>query len=263
MQLERADQSMVTLRSGEVLGRYRVGKLLAAGGFAKIYRGYDPVGRRAVALKVPLSRYPTSETVADFRHEARENWKLRHPNVLRVFEFFTVRDFPVLVTPLGRCSLAEQIDSALAPRRALRYGLQLLSALAHAHRHHVLHCDVKPENLVVLPGKRIALTDFGAARRGRRTVRGDGTGTKAYMAPEQAAGRPSARSDVYSAGLVLRDMLSGRDPSPPSPRPASALKTALLEVVARATATDHSLRYRDASEMLTALRRIERRFPPA
>ena len=251
---------MVSLRHGERVGRYRVGRQIGVGGFAKVYRGFDTRRHRAVALKVPATRYPDAELIEDFRHEAQQNRKLRHPYVLRVLDLDVSCGFPILVTPLGRGSLAERLGAPIAVPRALRYARQLLLALAHAHAHHVLHCDVKPENLVFLSHDRVALTDFGTARRGSRTVQGDGTGTAGYMAPEQAAGRPSPRSDVFSAGVVLGEMLLGRRwKDPRNPRRAR-LPFDLLAVLDRALEPDPSRRYRDAGAMLLDLRRVERRL---
>jgi eukaryotic-like serine/threonine-protein kinase len=251
---------MVNLREGERVGRYRVGRQIGVGGFAKVYRGVDTRTRRAVALKVPAKRVPDAELVEDFQHEAQQNRKLRHPYVLRVLDLDQSRGFPILVTPLGRGSLADRLGAPISVSRALRYGRQLLLALAHAHEHHVLHCDVKPENLVLLANDRLALSDFGTARRGGRTVHGDGAGTAGYMAPEQAAGRPSARSDVFSAGVVLAEMLLGpRWKDRRNPR-RSRLPPDLVAVLDRAVDPEPSRRYRDARAMLLDLRRVERRL---
>jgi eukaryotic-like serine/threonine-protein kinase len=235
--------------------------LLSQGGFAKIYRAHDTRTRREVVLKVPATRYPGEAHVDEFLREARANGKLRHPLIVRILDVFVEGRAPVLVQPLGRESLADRLARAPGGRPpltdVLRYAHDMLVALAFAHRRHLLHCDVKPDNLIILRSGRLALSDFGAARRGRRTVHADGTGTAEYMAPEQAAGRPSARSDVYSAGLVLREMLAGSDGRDISER--RRLPAGLGELVERATATDPNRRYPDAVAMLEAFRRIERR----
>jgi serine/threonine protein kinase len=246
---------LVTLRQGGLIGRYRVDSLLAIGGFAKIYRGLDRKLRRRVAIKVPATRYRRRACIDEFRHEANENRKLRHPNVLPVLDFFVEGDLPVLVTPLGRTSLAELLEAPLPRARLLRYAHEMLQALAHAHRRHLMHLDVKPENLIVLWSGRLALGDFGTARRGRRTVVGDRTGTTGYMPPEQAAGHPSPRSDVYAAGIVVREMMHGRNDEPPR----RGLPEGLLGLVERATQLDPRRRYPDAIAMLAELRRLERR----
>lgn len=247
---------LVTLRQRRLVGRYRIESLLAVGGFAKIYRGLDLDRRRRVAIKVPATRYRRRAAIDEFRHEAIENRKLRHPNVLPVLDFFVDDDTPVLVTPLGRTSLAERLERTLPRARLLRYANEMLAALAHAHRRGLMHLDVKPENLIVLWSGRLALGDFGTARRGHRTVVGDRAGTTGYMPPEQAAGHPSPRSDVYAAGVVIREMLHGR--GRPQSRPPRRLYTELQALVERATQEHARRRYPDAVAMLAELRRIER-----
>lgn len=251
-----SSRRLVTLRQRRLVGRYRIESLLAIGGFAKIYRGFDLDRRRRVAIKVPATRYRRRAAIEEFRHEAIENRKLRHPNVLPVLDFFVEDDTPVLVTPLGRTSLAERLERTLPRARLLRYANEMLAALAHAHRRRLMHLDVKPENLIVLWSGRLALGDFGTARRGRRTVVGDRTGTTGYMPPEQAAGHPSPRSDVYAAGVVIREMLHGR--GRPEARPHRRLYIGLQALVECATQEQARRRYRDAVAMLAELRRIER-----
>ena len=246
---------MVTLRQGGPLGRYRVDTLLAVGGFARIYRGIDMKLRRRVAIKVPVKRYRRREMIEEFRHEAHENRKLRHPNVLPVLDFFVVDDLPVLVTPLGRTSLADRLRSPLPRARLLRYTQELLMALAHAHSRGVMRLDVKPENLIVLWSGALALGDFGTARRGHRTVVGDRVGTTGYMPPEQAAGHPSPRSDVYAAGVVIREMVRGPREKPTQRR----LPKGLDALIDRATQIEPRRRYPDAVAMLAELRRVQRR----
>jgi serine/threonine protein kinase len=253
---------MVRLRPGQLFGRYRVLAEIATGGFANVYRAHREGSTRKLALKVPSARRPDAEVIADFRHEARENLRLRHPNVVPVVDHGEVDGVPYLVMPLGRGSLADLIDGGLPVAKALRYGRQLLLALAHVHAHHLIHCDVKPDNLILLSNDRVALADFGLARRGWRTVVGDGSGTMGFMAPEQAAGRPSARSDVYAAGIVLATLLFGslkRAKIPYDHPRVRRLPPGLIELIARATDLDPSRRFRDAGEMLAELRRVEAR----
>jgi len=207
---------------------------------------------------VPRTKYPNAGTWAEFEREFSENRKLRHPNILRVLEMLEVRESPVLVTPLGRRSLAQRLRGPLRVREALRLERQLLLALSHAHREHVLHCDVKPDNLLLMPSGRLVLSDFGSARRGLRTVVGDGVGTKGYMAPEQVAFRPSARSDVYAAGVVLKEMLFGAPSEWAQARPRRGVPSAVLKLIRKAMDDDPARRYPDAAAMLVDLRKVER-----
>jgi len=215
-----------------------------------------------MALKVPISGRPTHAAVDAAWREAAAHAKLRHPHILRLLDLEEVDQVPVLVMPIGRGSLAQRIRRPFPLCKALDYTHQLLLALGYMHRRHVLHCDVKPENLIVLGDGTLALADFGIARRGRRTVSGDGSGTRGYMAPEQARGRPSARSDVFSAAMVLGAMLLGylsRNPMGQLCR-RRRLPPSLLELLERALDPDPRRRYRDAVEMLDALRQVERRL---
>lgn len=221
-----------------------------------MYRGVDTQTGERVAIKVPATRYPGQSVIDDFRNEARANRRLHHPLVLEISDFFVADRVPVLVSPLGRATLADRLERRLPLSRILRYADDMLAALAHAHQHHVLHCDVKPGNLIVLPSGRLTLADFGTARRGHRTVMGDCSGTRGYMAPEQELGRPSARSDVYSAGMVLREMLLGDSAAPRRHR----LPPDLRAIIERATDPDPQKRYADARDMLKALRAVERRL---
>lgn len=256
---------LVALRKGECLDGYRVDSVIGEGGCARIYRARDLKHDRPVALKVPRTRYPDETTWAEFDREFVQNRKLHHPNVLRILELFEVRGSPVLVTPLGRRSLAERLTRPLPLAEALRFERQLLLALAHSHQQHVIHCDVKPDNLLFMPSGRLVLSDFGSARRGRRTVAGDGSGTKGYMPPEQLALRPSARSDVFAAGVVFDEMLFGARPSgrQSARYRKRRLPKGVIDLIERAVAIDPTDRYRDATEMLEELRRFERRLRTA
>ena len=121
----------------------------------------------------------------------------------------------VIALPLGEESLEERLARRLSLRTALDLGEQLLRAVAFAHEQHVIHCDVKPDNLLLFPDGRLRLTDFGISKVAHRTISASGAGTVGYMAPEQAMGRPSRRSDVFATGLVLWQMFSGRLPEWP------------------------------------------------
>lgn len=252
----------VHLSPGQRIGPYRVVVPLGAGGFGRVYRGVDTRSRRTMALKVPVAGKPTRAAIDAAWREAAAHGQLRHPHILRLLDLEEVGRIPVLVLPMGRGSLAERIRRPFPLRKALGYAHQLLLALGYMHRRHVLHCDIKPENLIVLGDGTLALADFGIARRGRRTVNGDGSGTRGYMAPEQARGRPSARSDVYSAAMVLATMLLGHFSKDPigKLRRRRRLPAGLLELIERALEKDPRRRHRDAVEMLDALRKVERRL---
>src|SRR5690606_36135308 len=130
----------------------------------------------------------------------------------------------VIAVPLGKGSLADRMRKRMSMETFLDYARQMLSAVAHAHRHRIVHCDVKPENFLLFPDGRLRLADFGIAKIAQRTLRGSGSGTIGYIAPEQAMVRPSFRSDVFSLGLILWQMLTGELPEYPFTWPLPGLQ---------------------------------------
>jgi len=200
-----------------MLGKYRIERHIAGGGFADVYRAFDTIEGIHVALKVPRLREATKEELDDFRKEVRLNSRLNHPNILPIKNADFITDIFVIVYPLGGRTLEERLKTRLSVKTALEYSEQILDAVAHAHEHRVIHCDIKPANLVFFDdGRLLRLTDFGIGRLGVRTmIQGSGSGTVGYLAPEQAMGKLSFRSDVFSTGLVLYRMLAGRLPEWP------------------------------------------------
>ncbi|MEX1363615.1 MAG: serine/threonine-protein kinase [Nannocystaceae bacterium] len=253
------------LRRGQRLGKYRIRNRLAQGGFADVYRAHDTVEGVDVALKVPLDDNLDPQMLDAFRREARMAARLDHPNILPLKNADELGGRFVIAYPLGDGSLADRLDRRLSISVALAYGEQLLMALAHAHEHKVIHCDVKPDNIIVFDDEtRLRLADFGLAKVAASTIAASASGTIGYIAPEQALGRPSARSDVFSAGLVLYRMLTGELPEwpydwpPPGYERLARHAPELAEVLQRATLVDTRRRYRDATQMLTAYRRAMR-----
>jgi serine/threonine protein kinase len=160
----------------------------------------------------------------------------------------------------------ERMKRRMSRSTALYFGEQLMEALAFAHRHKIAHLDVKPENLIVFSENRLRLADFGLARVVLRTLAASGSGTVGYLAPEQALGKPSLRSDVFSAGLILWRLYSGKVPEWPFSRPYPGLQAAerkyhpaLLRFVRRATAVDETKRFPTAVAMLAAYRKLGKR----
>jgi hypothetical protein len=149
-------------------------------------------------------------------------------------------------------------------RTALDLGEQLLRAVAFAHEKGVIHCDVKPDNLLLFPDGRLLLTDFGISKVAHRTISASGAGTVGYMAPEQAMGRPSRRSDVFAVGLVLWQIFSGQLPEWPFDWPPpgftklrSLLHPDMIALLKRALDLKPSRRFEDAGQMLVAYRRAK------
>ncbi len=168
-----------------------------------------------------------------------------------------------MASPLGDKTLGDRLQRRMSLDAALDLGEQMLEGLAYAHAHWIMHCDVKPENLILFPDNHLRLADFGIAKVALRTMEASGTGTVGYMAPEQAMGKPSFRSDVFSAGLVLYRMLSGRLPEWPFewPPPGHArlrrrLTPAFLGFLRRAIQVDHRRRFPNAEQMLASYQKL-------
>jgi serine/threonine-protein kinase len=257
---------MARIRVGQRVGKYRIRRRLGEGGFAAVYSALDTVEGVPVALKVPHERLVTGEVMEDFRREVRLAARLDHPNVLPIKNADVIDGRFVIATPLGEGTLADRLQSRLALPAALELADQMLGAVAYAHSQRIIHCDVKPDNLIVFPGPRLRLADFGIARVALRTVRASGSGTVGYVAPEQAVGKPSFRSDVFSLGLVLFRMLAGRLPEwpyawppPGAERLRGRVHPDLVALVRRAIELDPRRRFRDAEQMLAAFRRIRPR----
>ena len=254
------------LRRGHRLGKYRIRGRLAQGGFADVYRAHDTVEGVDVALKVPLPSSTGPAMLEAFRREARTVAQLEHPNILPLKNADTTDGRFILSYPLGTSSLDDRMTRRLPLALALSYGEQLLSALAYAHEQSVIHCDVKPENLILFGEERLRLADFGLAKVASRTISASASGTIGFMAPEQALGRPSARSDVFSAGLVIYRMLTGSLPEwpydwpPPGHDRLLRIAPELGDVLARAIQVDARRRYRDAAHMLLDYRKAQSRL---
>jgi serine/threonine-protein kinase len=248
------------VRVGQRLGKYRLKRRLDRGGFADVFEAYDTLEGIHVALKVPIPDKMEPGVLADFRREIQIASRLSHPQILSVKNAEIIDGLLTIAYPLGRCSLEDRLRYRLSVRSALHYAGQMLEALAHAHAHHIIHCDVKPENLILFPDDQLRLGDFGLAKLSVRTLHASSSGTLGYMAPEQAMGRPSARSDVFSAGLILYRMLTGVLPDWPYEWPTEGYERLrrrapdLVDVVRRSLQLPTRKRYRDAQRMLDAFR---------
>ena len=246
------------IRSGQRLGKYRLKRRLASGGFANVYEAFDTLERVSVALKIPMVEQLDEQAREDFEREIQISAKLQHPNIMPLKTADYVGERLVIAYPIGQRSLGDRITNRLSARTAVDYGEQLLLGLAYAHERRIMHCDVKPENLILFADGTLRLADFGLAKRALRTQMASSSGTLGYIAPEQAMGRPSKRSDVFSAGLIIYRMLAGVLPEWPFDWPMPGLPRirraapAMIPVLQRALQLDARRRYRDAEQMLTA-----------
>src|ERR671924_1201548 len=200
-------------------GRYRIMRKLGAGGMANVYLAEDQELGRRVAIKILNDRHANDDQFIErFRREAKNAAGLSHPNIVSIYdrgeaegtyyiamEYLEGRTLKELIVTKGPTPIHVAID----------YTRQILAALGFAHRNGIVHRDIKPHNVVVGPDGRLKVTDFGIARSGasQMTEAGSIIGTAQYLSPEQARGAPvSPASDIYSAGVVLYEMLTGTVP---------------------------------------------------
>ena len=268
-------------------GRYRIVRKLGSGGMADVYLAEDQELGRRVAIKILDGRHANDDQFIErFRREAKNAAALNHPNIVSIYDRGNAEDtYYIAMEYLDGRTLKELIvGHGQAPVRvAVEYARQILSALRFAHRHGIVHRDIKPHNVLVDGEGRVKVTDFGIARAGasQMTETGSIVGTAQYLSPEQAkGGEVDQRSDLYSLGVVLYELLTGKTPfegdTPveiamkhlsATPKPPSELRKdippELDMVVLRALAKDPNERYQSADEMEGDLDRVARGLPVA
>ena len=210
------------MKTVESIGRYRVDGLLGTGAMGEVYRAYDPVIDRPVAIKVVRTELAagsgSEQWLQRFRREARAAGRRFHPNIVAILDFGEDAGMPFLAMEYvdGRSLDAIlKTSGPLEPARSVAVITQVLSALGFAHQNGIVHRDVKPSNIMVLNSGAVKVADFGIARidASEFTIVGDLLGTPAYMAPEQFAGAPvDKRTDLFAAGVILFEMLTGVKP---------------------------------------------------
>jgi serine/threonine-protein kinase len=250
------------LRARQKVGKYRILGRIASGPLADVYRAFDTIHKSRVALKIPKAGDHTGEE--EFLHEVQVATRLRHPNILSVINASYIDDHFVIAMELGEESLADRIERRISTAKAMDLAAQGLAALAHAHENKIIHCDIKPENFILFPGNQLKLADFGFAKISLRTLKASGSGTIDYIAPEQAMGRPKFQSDVFSLGLVLYRLFSGKLPEWPFEWPLAGQERLNTRVrpeftgfLRDAIQLDPSKRYRDAVQMQAAFERLQ------
>src|SRR5688572_3617726 len=273
---------MDTIQPGQMLGPYRIINQVGRGGMATVYKAYQPSVDRYVAIKVLPSQLAESrEFAARFQQEARIIAKLEHPHILPVFDYGEsdgVSYFVMRYMDAGTLK-EKMIEGRPLPLQEIdRLFTQLADALSYAHSRGVIHRDLKPANVLIDSQGNVFLTDFGIAKllesASPRLTQTDAImGTPAYIRPEQAQGhKVDQRSDIYSLGIILYEMVTGSvpytaetplavlfkhisDPLPPPSLVKSDIPVPIEQVILKALARDPRDRFATAAEFVAAWER--------
>ena len=262
-------------------GRYELEEIVGTGGMAVVYRAWDLKLDREVAVKVLRPEYMADQTrSSQFTHEAQATSKMSHPNIVGMYDVGQDGDTRYIVMEYVKGVTLESLirqNGTIRPQRAVQITLKILQALGHAHKNNIVHRDVKPQNILVDADGRVKVTDFGIARMvgtTTSTINGQNIlGSVHYFSPEQAQGKVAGpQRDLYSVGVVLYEMVTGRvpfdgdapmvialkhvseEPVPPS-QLSDEVSKGLEEVILKALSKDPAKRYRTAFEMAVDLKR--------
>lgn len=256
-------------------GRYEIHELLGVGGMALVYRAYDTLDQRVVAIKILKDEYlHNAEFIRRFKNESKAIALLSHPNIIKVYDVSFGDQIQYIVEEfIDGVTLKQHLDQqpGVDWHKALPFTTEILQALQHAHERGIVHRDIKPQNIMVLPNGHIKVTDFGIARFARsetRTMTDKAIGSVHYIAPEQARGDlTDEKADIYSVGVMLYEMTTGQlpfeaenavsvaimqlqtDPCPPR-QINPDIPMGLQEITLKAMQKDPVQRYQSAAEML-------------
>lgn len=264
-------------------GRYEIRELIGIGGMADVYKAYDLMEDKIVAVKILKDEYSTNEDFKRrFRNESKAIAVLSHPNIVKIFDVsFGERVQFIVMEYVNGITLKEYIEQqgVVGWKEAVHFTVQILRALQHAHDNGIVHRDIKPQNVMLLQDGTVKVMDFGIARFARdngRTVSEKAIGSVHYISPEQARGEVTdERTDLYSVGVMMFEMLTGKLPFDGESPVAIAVKQmqaeapalrslndqipeGLEEIVVRAMKKDPDLRYQTAAEMLRDIDEFKR-----
>ncbi|MBR3844486.1 MAG: Stk1 family PASTA domain-containing Ser/Thr kinase [Clostridia bacterium] len=256
-------------------GRYEIREIIGVGGMAVVYKAYDTIDDRLVAVKILKEELlQNQEFRRRFKNESKAIAVLSHPNIVKVYDVgLGDRIQYIVMEHIDGITLKEYIKSqgTIRWKDALHFAEQVLKALQHAHDKGIVHRDIKPQNMILLPDGTIKVTDFGIARFSRsehRTMTDKAIGSVHYISPEQARGEVTdEKTDLYSVGVLLYEMLTGRLPfdaenavsvaimqlqnEPTKPRSINpSIPEGLEEIILRAMQKNSGRRYQSAAEML-------------
>ncbi|MBQ4364546.1 MAG: serine/threonine protein kinase, partial [Oscillospiraceae bacterium] len=256
-------------------GRYEITELIGVGGMADVYKATDLMENRVVAVKILKPEYSENEEfLRRFRNESKAIAVLSHPNIVKIYDVgFTDEIQFIVMEYIDGITLKELLEQqgVLRWKDALKFVVQILKALQHAHDKGIVHRDIKPQNIMLFPDGNIKVMDFGIARFSRidgKTLSDKTIGSVHYISPEQAKGEMTdERSDIYSVGVMLYEMLTGRKPFDGDTPIAIAVKhmqetaippreimpsipESLEEIVLHAMERSPARRYQSASEMI-------------
>jgi serine/threonine protein kinase len=273
----------MTFAPDQEVGPYRIVSQIGRGGMATVFKAYHPALDRFVAIKVPVADFQSNpEVLARFKREVRIIAKLDHPNIIPIYDVSEFEGTPFLVMRFveGRTlrEFLSQYKKTVSLPTVTTIMRAVTSALTFAHQKQVLHRDVKPSNIMLGNDGSVYLMDFGLARivaEADLTISKDlAIGTPYYISPEQAKGEPlDERTDIYSLGIVLYELLAGRVPftgerpsivvyhhiSTPPPLPSTFnpnISPSLEQVVLRALAKNRDERFPSAAEMMLAFQEV-------